>query len=112
MAWDWEEIGNTIREGLNTAAMAAGTFLGWKNFNDDMNAPLDVALERMAHRVKTMPPDTLDKYEACYLAYARTAVDPDHHTRALHLYAWLKLNEYERFGQFRGFGRAALPHEL
>jgi hypothetical protein len=77
-----------------------------------MNLPLDTALERMAERVRTMTPDTLDKYESVYLAYARTAVTPDHNTRALQLYAWLKLHEYQRFGRFRGFGNAALPHEL
>jgi hypothetical protein len=112
MAWDWDAIGKTVREGLDTAAMAAVTYAGWHSFNQDMNMPLDAALERMTERARTMTPEALDRYECLYLAYARTAVDPEHHTRALHLYAWLKLNELQRFGTFRGFGHAALPHEL
>lgn len=112
MAWNWDEISKTICEGLDTAAVAAVTYAGWYNFNQDMRAPLDVALERMSERVRTMTPEMLEKYEAVYLGYARTAVIPEHQTRAMHLYAWYKIGEYQRFGHFRGFCKAVLPHEL
>lgn len=61
------------------------------------------ALEQISNLVNGVTSEQLDWLEQQFLIYAQAQHSPDLRIRAMELYAWLKICELARYGEFRGF---------
>ena len=62
-----------------------------------------VACQAIAELVRDQPAEVVDRFEQVLLQQAMATFDVQSRRRVMDLYAWLKVAETIRYGQFRGF---------
>ena len=71
--------------------------------NDIMALDRESAMGRLEQLVGDMEAQRFDEFEVAFVHYAVAVPDHRQRIKALELYAWLKVLEMQRFGQWRGF---------
>lgn len=91
-------------DGLKTAGELAVAYTRHAELAQLLSYDRQTGMNLVAHLVQSQPAPVLDQWERDFLDIATTSiVDPAQRRRAMELYAWLKMAESHRYGQFRGF---------
>jgi hypothetical protein len=88
---------------FNTLRDVMGGMFGQMEFMSLLNLNRSAAMNQISAVVRSSSPAGLRQYEIGYLNYSLNVFDPDQKIRATELYAWLKICEYIKVGEFRGF---------
>jgi hypothetical protein len=92
---------------LHTATTAAVKLKqGYDNvttLNELLALDRDGAMARLGQQVSQMQSQQFDEFEVAFVNFAVAVPDYKQRIKALELYAWLKVLELEKFGQWRGF---------
>ena len=97
---DWVKIGKIIDTALETGIV----LLSVHQFQKLIKLDREIAKQQITSLVQSSSTDELDRFEVNFLNYSHSLFDAAQKTRAMELYAWLKLVEFVHYGnQFRGF---------
>jgi hypothetical protein len=99
---DWLEIP------YDNAAVGDVT-LGTLQFQTFLLLDRDLAMQDLTSRVRSLSPRQLDAFEIEYLSLSLGLIDRQQRIRSMELYAWLKIVESARYGEFPGFCTPADP---
>ncbi|MBI5721425.1 MAG: hypothetical protein HZC37_27460 [Burkholderiales bacterium] len=95
---------DTLLVGLRTAGELAVAYSRHADVAQLLSYDRQTGMNLIAQLVQSQPAQVLDQWENDFLEIASTSImDPAQRRRAMELYAWLKMAESHRYGQFRGF---------
>ncbi|MCW5631870.1 MAG: hypothetical protein KIT17_00905 [Rubrivivax sp.] len=95
---------NTLLDGLKVAGDLAVAYTRHAEVAQLLSYDRQTGMDLVAQMVQSQPAQVLDQWESNFLDVASTSIaDPAQRRRAMELYAWLKMAEAHRYGEFRGF---------
>jgi hypothetical protein len=77
--------------------------LSFTEFRAMVRGDRNAATQAMSDKLDALSPSEIREYEEQFLENSMLLINPDERTRAMEIYAALKLLEYVRYGEFRGF---------
>lgn len=78
-----------------------------REFERHLEDDREVMMEALREMVSNMTSAQFDEMDSYFLRQSLVMLDVKHRVRAMEMYAWLKILELERFGEFRGFKTAS-----
>ena len=94
------ETTTTALEGMMRVGLRV---MGFADFRAMIRGDRNAATQAMSDKLDMLSPSEVREYEEQFLEYSMYLLNPDERTRAMEIYAALKLLEYCRYGEFRGF---------
>src|SRR5262249_962762 len=89
---------------LDGLVQFGGMFFNQMRFRELLNLEREASVQQISMLVRRSSPKELDTYERFFLRQLTMLNDePTLQVRAAELYAYLKLEEYLRYQEFRGF---------
>lgn len=96
----WEDFWEMVQ----TVSDVSQTMLFHHAFQELVASERTEAQAQLEQLVRNMDLDQFDGFEQVFLEHSLLLIEPEMRERAMQLYAWVKLLEYDKNGQrFRGF---------
>ena len=96
----WEDLWDFLKTAHDVSEKA----MFHMAFSDLVASERTEAMFQLEQGVRSLQPGQFDAFEEVFLEHSLLFFDPEMRTRAMELYAWIKILEYQLAGnEFRGF---------
>lgn len=94
---------DTLSTTVSSFMHAGLRVLSFTEFRAMIRGGRNAATQAMTDKLDTLSPSEVREYEEQFLENSTLLINPDERVRAMEVYAALKILEYVRYGEFRGF---------